>query len=279
MSTDLTAEAAFGRHLPAGSEGDLPGLRERLDRILWLVFHLVIRELQSAHRFTLLGWLWPLLRQLAQLAVLVFLFSQVFKTGIKDFPLYVFAGLLLWTWFSTGVSSATSSLLDQRHLLFTPRFPASVVPLAAMSVPLIDTLMALPVLLVMIVASGTPHLTLLLVPVVLLVLYFLTAGASLITAALNVYYRDVFNIVVVGLLLLFYLTPVFYGLHNVPERFRFLLHINPLTAILDSMRDVALSGTLPGLHDIAIAIGAAAAVFAFGCWVFVRLSPDFVDEL
>ena len=280
MSTDLLADTypAHGSLL-VDSEPEAHGSPARVARIMWLVRHLVLRELQSAPRVTRLGWLWPLCRQLAQLAVLVFLFSQVFRTGIHDFPLYVFAGLLLWSWFQGGVLSATSSLLDQRHLLFTPRFPASVIPLAAMSVPLIDTLMALPVLVVMIAATGDLHVTLLLVPVVLFVLYFLIAGVSLGCSALNVYYRDVFNIVGVALLLLFYLTPVVSGLHNVPSQFRLLLRINPMTAMLDMMRDVALNGTAPALHDIAIGVGSAAVIFALGCWVFIRMSPDFVDEL
>jgi ABC-type polysaccharide/polyol phosphate export permease len=248
-------------------------------RISWLVLHLALREVQSEHRFTLLGWIWPLVRQLAQLLVFVFLFSKVLKTGISNFPEYIFCGLLLWTWFSSGVTSATSSILSQRHLMFTARFPSAVLPLVAMTVPLVDTLMAMPILLFMIAISGNAHVTLLLIPVVLIVLYMLTAGVSLITAALNVYYRDVYNIVVVGLLISFYLTPIFYGLHNVPPRFQPILHVNPMTAIVTSMRAVALQGTLPGLRDVAIGTLTATVIFAFGWWFFARMSPDFVDEL
>jgi lipopolysaccharide transport system permease protein len=279
MSTNLTAEMSPPGLAPADdAPGALSTGRDR-GRIPWLVFHLVLRELQSEHRFTLLGWLWPLVRQLAQLVVLVFLFSKVFKTGIKDFPLYVFSGLLLWTWFSSGISAATASVLSQRHLLFTPRFPAPVVPLSAMSSPLVDTLMAMPVLLAMIFATNDAHWTLLLVPVVLAVLYLLIAGVSLITAALNVYYRDVYNIVVVGLLMMFYLTPVFYGLRQVPPRFLPLLHANPMTAIVNSMRAVALTGTLPTLRDAGIAVGSAVVLFTVGWLLFARMAPDFVDEL
>lgn len=256
--------------------------RLRLDdsrRLAELVIHLARRQLESQHRFTLLGWLWPLVRQLAQLIVLVVLFSHVLHLGIKNFPAFVFSGLIVWTWFSAGVLSATSAIVGGRHLLFTARFPPATLPLVAVVVPLIDALAALPILLVMVAVTSGLHPTVLLVPLVLIVEFGITAGLALIVAALNVYFRDVQNGVGVALLLLFYLTPVFYGLKNLPPKFEVFLRANPLTAVVGSIRAVILEGTLPPLRDAAISCSAAVVLLVVGWYVFRRLQPDFLDEL
>jgi ABC-type polysaccharide/polyol phosphate export permease len=244
-----------------------------------LVLHLVRRDLASTHRFTLLGWMWPLIRQLAQLAVLVFVFSNVLQLGIPNFPAYVFAGLLAWTWFASGISAATASLLSGRHLVFSPRFPSIALPLVAMAVPLVDALVALPVLVVMVAIEGRLAPVALLFPVLLALEFVLIAGISLITASLNVFVRDVQNIVTVVLLLLFYLTPVFYGLRSLPERFQPILRANPMTAMVESMRAVLLDGRLPGLGDVVRIVVAAGVCLAVGLLCFQGLEPRFVDEL
>ncbi len=257
----------------------VPGRRRSRRQIAQLVVHLARRQLESTHRFTLLGWLWPLVRQLAQLVVLVFLFSKVLDLGIENFGIFVFAGLLVWTWFAAGVGSATVVLLADRHLVFSPGFPAIVLPLVAVAVPLVDALAVIPVLVVMLGFEGELHATALLLPFLLVIEFALIAGVALLTSAAHVYFRDVQNIVNVGLLLLFYLTPVFYGLKNVPERFQWLLGINPLTPLVSTVRAVLLEGRLPAVGDLAFVVSVSAAMLALGLWVFTRLEPGFVDEL
>jgi len=244
-----------------------------------LVLHLARRQLESAHRFTLLGWLWPLARQLAQLGVLVFLFSNVLDLGIEDFGLFVFAGLLVWSWFQSAVTAATSVLITDRHLVFSSRFPTIALPLVAVAVPLVDVLIALPVLLVLLAVDGRLEATALLLPLLLGLQFAITAGVALLAAPLNVYFRDVENVVGVGLLLLFYLTPVFYGLKNVPERFHWLLELNPLTPLVTSVRAVLMDGRLPDAGDLAALAAVGVVLVAAGLWTFRRLEPDLVDEL
>src|SRR5579872_7043252 len=107
------------------------------------------RQLDATHRMTVLGWAWPLVRLLIQLATLVFIFGSAIHLGVPHYTLYVFSGLLAWTWFSTGIGAATTAILDQRHLVAQPRFPSAVLPIVALAVPLVDVAMALPILLVL----------------------------------------------------------------------------------------------------------------------------------
>jgi lipopolysaccharide transport system permease protein len=231
------------------------------------------------HRFTVLGWLWPLVRQLALLGVLVLIFSSVLDLGIEDYALFVFTGLIAWTAFASGVSSAAGSLIKDRYLVFTPGFPSSALPLVAVAAALVDLLVALPVLLIMLVADGRLQETALLLPALLVLQYGLAAGVGLAVSAANVFFRDVANIVGVVLLMLFYLTPIFYGVKNVPEHLRWVLDVNPMASQIEATRAVLLDGTLPAWQDLATLGVAVPAVLLLGWWLFRRLEPTLVDEL
>ncbi|HEY3827966.1 MAG TPA: ABC transporter permease [Solirubrobacteraceae bacterium] len=244
-----------------------------------LVLHLVRRELASAHRNTLLGWAWPLTRQLAQLAVLVFLFSHVLRLHIQDYPVFVFAGLIVFTWFQAALIASAYSVVSNAHFVTNPKFPTIALPLVAVAVPFFDVLMALPVLLVLLAVAGRLGDTALLLPPLIAVQFAFTAGVALLTSAANVYLRDVQNVVVVLLLLLFYMTPIFYGLKNVPPQFHWVLRANPLTAFVNADRAVLFEGHLPAAVDLAILTGSTIVALAIGLAVFRRLQPGFVDEL
>jgi lipopolysaccharide transport system permease protein len=244
-----------------------------------LVLHLAGREITSQHRLTLLGWTWPLARLLAQLAVIVFVFSKLFDLGIDNYTVFVFSGLLAFTWFSTGVSEAATSLLSQRHFVFQPRFPTAVVPLVAVTVPLVDVLLALPVLLVMLVATGDLGFSALLLPPLLVIQLVLMCGLAWLCAATTVYLRDVPNVVLVGLTLLFYMTPVFYSVDRIPEKYRWVLELNPLTTLVEAYRAVLLGQSAPGAIRLLVVSVVSVVVAILGLLLFRWLQPGFVDEL
>jgi lipopolysaccharide transport system permease protein len=244
-----------------------------------LVVHLARRELSSQHRGTLLGWAWPLTRQLAQLAVLVFVFSNLFDLDIENYPVFVFTGLLAFGWFSSGVQAGSTSVLDQRHLIFQPRFPAAAVPVVAVTVPFVDVLVALPVLLVMLIATGDIGWTALLLPPLLILQLVLMCGIAWLCAAASVYLRDVPQVVIVGLTLLFYMTPVFYRLGDVPERYRDLFLLNPLATLIEAYRSVLIGSPGPSAAKLAFVVAVGLAAAGGGLLLFRRLQPGFVDEL
>jgi lipopolysaccharide transport system permease protein len=248
-------------------------------RLRHLTLHLAKRELDMTHRMTVLGWAWPLVRQLALLGVLVFIFSKVLELGIDNYATFVFSGLIVWSWFASGLTAATSSLVAQRHLLFQGRFPAAVLPVVALAVPLLDVLLALPVLLVLVATSQGLPWTIALVPLLVIVQFVLMAGLAWMTAAASVFFRDVPNLVGVALLLLFYLTPVFYGLRNLPDRFHALLKVNPLTTIVEAYRAALLGDPAPGVGRLAAVVGCSLLVGLVGFVTFQRVERRFVDYL
>lgn len=243
------------------------------------MLHLAKREVTSRQRWTLLGWAWPLARQLAQLAVLVFIFTKVVVIGVDDYPVFIFIGLIAFSWFSAGITEAASSLLAWRHLALAPRFPSETLPLAALAVPLVDVLLAVPVLVVMLIVTGNLGVTALIFPFLLLVQLVLMAGLAWIAAAATAYLRDVPNLVTVGLLMLFYLTPVFYDRSSVPDQFHWILDVNPLASLIDGYRDVLLEGRLPDAGRLAVVLGVSLAAAGGGYAFFGRVKHSLVDEL
>jgi lipopolysaccharide transport system permease protein len=244
-----------------------------------LVLHLARRELKARHQFTLLGWAWPLTRQLAQLAVLVFVFSKVLDLGIEDFPVFVFTGLLAWTWFASGMGEAVNSLLSYRHLALQPRLPSAVLPAVAVAVPLVDVLIALPVLAVMLVGSGELHWSALAAPLLIVVQLWLMMGLAWIASATAVFFRDVPNVVYLGLTLLFYLTPVFYGPRSIPPDYAWVLNVNPLTTIIEAYRGLLLGDPMPPPWRLAAVAAVSLLTAVAGLLVFRRLESRFPDYL
>lgn len=244
-----------------------------------LVAHLTVRQLKSSYQLTLLGWGWPVAKQLAQLAVLVFLFGHVIHLNIQNYPVFVFIGLIAWNWFSTGVNSAANSVLTQRHLVMQPRLPASVLPVVAVGVPLVDVLFALPVLVLMLLASSGLRWELVACPLIFLLQFGMVAGTAWLVAGVSVFFRDVPNLVSVVLMILFYLTPVFYAASRVPAQFRWILDLNPLTTLFDAYRWLLLGDPGPGAVRLAAVTAATVAVAWLGHRIFVRLAPRFADYL
>jgi lipopolysaccharide transport system permease protein len=273
MSVDVALAPSEPALRPAGARP----LRPRA--FAALVVHLTVRELRSSHHLTLLGWAWPVVKQLAQLAVLVFLFGKIFDFNIENYPVFVFIGLMAWTWFSGGVTGAAGSVLTQRHLVMQPRLPSSVLPIVAVAVPLVDVLFALPVLALMLVFSAGLSWGLLACPFLLLLQFVLVAGVAWAVAGVSVFFRDVPNLVGVALMILFYLTPVFYPRDRVPERFRWVIDLNPVTTIIEAYRSLLLDAPSPGAWRVGAVAIASVAIALIGHRIFVRMAPRFADYL
>jgi lipopolysaccharide transport system permease protein len=241
--------------------------------------HLAQREVEATHRFTLLGAGWPLLRLLAQWGVLVFVFTKLVNVRLPDYPLFVLTGLVTWTWFATGTSTGTSSLVSKRHLVFQPRLPNAVLPPVSVAVPLLDVLLAMPIVLIVLLSTASVHWSILFLPVLVAVQYMLMTGVVWLTSAATVYLRDVRSLVEVALTLLFYVTPVFYDVHRIPESIRQFLYINPMVTLVDGWRTVLVDGRLPAAGRLVIVALASCTLAALGLVVFRRLERNFVDEL
>jgi lipopolysaccharide transport system permease protein len=245
-----------------------------------LVRTLVWRQLVLRYRRSLLGIAWSQLGPLALLGVLAFVFSVVLPLDIPNYALFVIVGLLAWTWFASGITAATDSVVESRDLLRLPGFPATLLPVVAVTTHLMHFLLAIPVLLVVIlVVQHGLSVTLVALPLVLAVQFLVTLAPAYLLAAVNVRYRDVSHLVGVALLPLFYASPVFYGIAQVPDRYHWVYDINPFAHLLQSYRRVLLTGDWPDWGALAALAGIAVVVALLCRRHFRNTAPTFAELL
>lgn len=244
-----------------------------------LVLHLVGREFKLRYRRAFLGWAWAIAEPVIRFAILSFVFTKVIPLGIENYSAYLFAGLIAWTWFSSALGSVTNSAVDRRELFMRPEVPRAVVPVTSVLVDGIDFLAALPILLFVLAQGSGIHTTILALPMVLAVQLLLTLGLGFFLSAANVYLRDIRHMVAVGLSLLFYLSPTFYSIDAVPETYRSIIQLNPITHLLAAYRAVLIEGRLPDFGGFVLLSVGSAAVCGLGYFLYRGSSKSFLDEL
>ena len=245
-----------------------------------LIRHLAWRDFVLRYKGSVLGILWSLLPPLAQLLVLVFLFGRVVPLNIEAYQAFVFCGLLPWIWFSTSLNSAGYLFVNNRDLLKRPNFPASTLVLTNILSNLLHFLVFLPILVLLLVFYDRGlDLGLVFLPLLIFIQLTLTIGLGLIVATLNVFYHDVQHMVSVAVMLVFYLTPVFYKVQIIPERFQLVYGLNPLAQLIQNYRRVFFYGMMPDWKELLVSGFMSIAVLGIGYWVYRRWLNDIYDTL
>lgn len=254
-----------------------------------LLATLVRREVAARYRGSLFGNLWALFTPLLMLAVYTFVFSVVFNarwgagsTGGSrtEFALVLFAGLMVFNFFAECFTRAPRLVLENANYVKKVVFPLHLLPWVSLGAALVNLTVSLAVwLLFYVLVNGLPPPTLLLLPLVLLPLVLLVAGLSWALAALGVYLRDLAQLVGLLSTVLLFLSPIFYPIEALPEHYRTLLHLNPLTGIIGQVRDVLYWGQWPGLTALALNLAVGAMVAWGGFYLFQKTRKGFADVL
>ncbi len=252
-----------------------------------LIATLTRREIAGRYRGSALGVLWSVLTPVLMLAVYTFVFSKVFKQEVADgpgsaadFALYLFAGLLVFNMFSECVNRAPVLILNNANFVKRVVFPLEVLPVVTLLSACFHMLISVVIwLLLYVVAVGLPGPTALLLPLALLPALIVTLGVTWLLAALGVFVRDVAQFVAVLVMVLMFLSPIFYQLEAMPSEFRPVLYLSPLTIAIELVRDVMFWGRLPS----ALAYLGATALFLLLAWLgfafFQRTRKGFADVL
>ncbi|MGB3293335.1 MAG: ABC transporter permease, partial [Phormidesmis sp.] len=220
--------------------------RQRLPYIWDLLRSLVDRDMKLMYKRSSLGIAWTLISPLLQLLVFIFVFQLIIKIDIPQYSSYVFTGLLVWNWFQTSLFQATGIIISSRPLIRQPGFPIPVLPIVVVTTGLIHFMLALPVLVVFLLLDGarlTPWA--LVLPLLQLVQFGLTVTFAYFLAALNVTFRDTQHTLGVLLQFWFYLTPIFYEVGSIPDRYWIIYGLNPMVHLATCYRQILLWGTQP----------------------------------
>jgi len=249
-----------------------------------LLRELVARDMKLRYERSVLGVAWSLLTPLAQLLVFSFIFGAVLRLGMPNYTSFLFIGLLAWSWFQLSLFEAANAITGGRQLIKQPGFPAPVLPAIPLVTHLIHFLLALPILLLFLALAGELEfritaLPILMLPLVIGLQFVLTLGLSFLVATFQVHFRDTQHVLGVLLLLLFYLSPVFYDARAIPERYWQLYRLNPLVHLIEAYRDILLRGVLPSPGSL-LGLGVlACGLLWLGYTVFMRASTRFAEEL
>jgi len=247
-----------------------------------LLMNLTRREVKGRYSQSLFGAGWAIAQPLAMMAVFTLVFSRLgqMPSGGAPYPLFAFAALVPWFFFSNSVNSGTMSLVTYRNIVTKTYFPREIVPIAQVSSRLVDLAAASSLFaLLLIYYNVRIDAWSAMVPVFLALLILFTLGTTLATSAINVFYRDVSPVVQIGLQLWLYLTPVAYPLSAVPARYRLLFLLNPLTGVVEGLRSVLVFGRAPEWDVVAISASLIIAVFIFAMVLFKRTDKYFADVI
>ena len=264
----------------AGGTGIGGRTRENRRRALELLYLLALKDWKVRYKSPTLGFLWALAHPLCQGGVLIVIFSWFFRLPVENYPAFLLAGMFPWAFFSLSLSAATNSIVDNAPLIKKVYFPRAILPLSAIAANLANFAFSLGILLLLLLALGVPPApSLLLLPLVVLLQLLLLAGLGLLTASLNVPYRDVRYLVEMALLLWFYATPIFYPPSMVPETLRGIYMMNPMAGLVTMYRDVLFYGRPFDLSRMTTTLGVILLIGALGLFVFRRHEGDFADLL
>jgi ABC-type polysaccharide/polyol phosphate export permease len=262
------------------------GLKTRPSKLreLWgareLLRNLVGRDLKVRYKNSLLGFAWSMLTPLSMMLIFTFIFTQVFRTGLKDFPIFFLAGFLPWTYFLNSVQGSVGAIVGNGPLIQKVYFPREVLPLSTVLSQGIHFLLALALFGAYMMLEGYNFLPLLHVLIGLVILQSIfNAGLAMAFAAANVGFRDLQELVGVIFTLLFYGTPIIYQLDMVPERYRVLLQLNPMTWFVGFYRQILYYRALPSAKLVLACSAIAFVCLIAGYMVFNRLALSFAKEV
>ena len=243
---------------------------------------LVYRDLQIRYAGTWLGYLWTLLDPLAMSAIYWFVFSYIIgakSIGEQPYILFLLAGILSWTWFNGAVTDSARSLVVESKMVQSISIPRYLWIIKSIGAKGTEFIFALPILVVVaIIFNAQPSIQLLYIPFAVLIQFLLLSGIGLILAPLTVLARDTSNILRILLRMMFYLTPIIYGISDIPERFQVLSYFNPMTGIISMYRIGFWNDTnliTPVIFSTVISI----LIFIIGIIFFKKVERSVLKEI
>ncbi|MFL6466526.1 MAG: ABC transporter permease [Pyrinomonadaceae bacterium] len=294
MTPDTAADPQIIKNQEPTSPGELPeqplivieasrGRSPIAPGELWqyrdLFYILTLRDIKIRYKQTILGAAWAIIQPLFTMIIFSLFFGRL--AGIQSegipYPLFAFAGLLPWTFFSNAVTNSGNSLVGSANLITKVYFPRMIIPMAAVASGLLDFAIAFLLLVVLMVWYGAmPGAGILMLPVLVLLTSLFAAGAGMWMSALNVKYRDIRYALPFLIQLGLFVTPIIYPTSLVPEKWRWLLYLNPLTGQIEGYRS-AFFGRPFDWAALGVSAALTVAILLFAAYNFKKMERSFAD--
>lgn len=255
-------------------------------RYSFLMSQLIARDFKVKYKRSVLGVLWSLLNPLLTMAVMTFVFSNLFNTRVEgtNFIVYLMTGIIIFNYFSGASSEAMRSVVENFSLINKIYIPKYIFPLSKCLFVGIDFLLTLIPWFIIIILSQfglgsfpcNINIYYLLLPFIFLCLFLFAVGMGLLLSCLSVFLRDIFHIYGILLTLWNYLTPVFYSLDIIPAKLQIIMKLNPLYQFINGVRSIVLYGTPPNLTHLIIMFIMGFGMFLIGSYIFKKKQNKFI---
>jgi lipopolysaccharide transport system permease protein len=252
----------------------------RLYRYRALIQVLVERELKARYRGTALGFCWSFVNPLLLMLIYVLVFSVYMRIDMEKYPAFLLCGILPWSWFAAGLLEATHSIIGNGSLIKKVYLSSEIFPLVSIGSNMMHYLLSIPILFgVMLLYQVQLSTVVFVFPVILGVQFLFTYGLALILSSLAVQFRDLLHIVPNLLMFWFLLTPIFYPMTTVPEKYRILVDLNPMAHFIMAYQDIFFYGRLPSLTGLTVMLLLSCILLGLGMVFFAARQDLLVEEL
>ncbi len=246
-----------------------------------LVYFFVWRDIKVRYKQTVIGALWAIFQPLTTMLIFTIFFGRFAKMPSDNipYPIFVYVGLLLWNYFSFGLSHASESMVSNASIIQKIYFPRLLIPISSSLVGLVDFAIASFVLLgLMLFYRFIPNpIVIIYLPVLILITFLSSVGLGCFFASINVKYRDVRYAIPFFIQMFVFLTPVIYPLSMLSPRFKLLIALNPMSGVIENARRIVFSNGPVDWHLLSISIGISLVLFVCGIMYFRKTERFFAD--
>lgn len=238
------------------------------------------KDLKVRYKSSMLGYLWSVANPLLFAMIYYFIFKLVMRVQIPNYTVFLITGLFPWQWFASSATNSLFSFISNAQIIKKTVFPRSVIPLSNVMMEGLHFLCTIPVIAVFLYLYGmSPSVSWLWgIPIIAGGQIIITFGLALIFSTLNLFFRDLERFVSLGIMLLFYCTPILYGADMIPKEFSWIIHYNPLANMIMAWRDLLMNGHLDYIY-IAYLYTSGIVILIIGLWVFNKLKYRFAEIL
>lgn len=242
-----------------------------------LLYEFVKRDIKVKYKNSYLGILWSMLNPLMTMIVLTFIFSNLFKNSIPNFPVYCLAGRLIYDFFSQSTKQCMTSITSKSSLIKKIYIPKYIYPLSRIMSTFIIFLISLIPLIVIMIATGVKLKFINIFSIYpLVMLFFISLGIGMILATINVFFRDMQHIYSVVLTLIMYMSAIFYSADIVTNKFALIMRLNPIYPVIGVFRDCILYGQITSKLNVLLCGVYAILYMIIGFIVFKKNEDKFI---
>lgn len=253
---------------------------ERAWKYRHLLRNLIAKDFKVRYQGSFLGFLWTLVAPLVLILIYIIAFQYILRIQIPNFALFLLSGILPWTFFSAAVIASTDSLTSNASLIKNIAFPRETLPIATVLFQFSHLLLAFVVFFPAVVFLDAPFSpALIALPFVLFINLVIALGLALLVSACTVFFIDIRQIVDLGMMALFWLTPIIYDISMIPHRLQVVLFFGPMTSVVNGYQDILYWGQWPSPDTWIVGSAWAVGASVVGALCFRWLNPKLAEAL